>query len=483
MLFNSFTFLLFLPLTFLIYWQVVQRNLRLQNLFVLVASYVFYGWWDWRFLGLIAFSSAVDFWVGQEMHHNRNPRKKKALLMVSLGVNLGMLGVFKYADFFMHSLMAGLTGLGIETSWTTLGIILPVGISFYTFQTLSYTIDIYRGKLQPTSDPLTFFAFVSFFPQLVAGPIERATHLLPQFEKNRHFDFAQARKGLELILWGMFKKVVIADRLSVYVETVYGSPEAYSGLPVMLATLFFAFQIYCDFSGYSDIAIGTARLFGFDLMTNFRTPYFSTSLKEFWSRWHISLSTWFRDYVYIPLGGNRASTPRWMFNTMATFLVSGLWHGANWTFVVWGLVHGVFLAIESYLRKIGRLPKVPVFFSWALTFSWVCLAWVFFRADSVSTAFTLLAQMPVDLLSQLSSLTELEISLRTFINTRAEFTFTLLSLGLFLGLEAWMAKKDFAQRMVQVWKPGRWSLYYLLAFWMIYFGAFNQSAQFIYFQF
>ncbi len=483
MLFNSIEFALFLPLTFLCYWGLFRKSLQVQNLFLLAVSYLFYGWWDYRFLALIAFSSLIDFYAGRRLHQAQEPRIRKRWLALSLGTNLGLLGVFKYYDFFIHSLVDSFAGAGIALSVPSLSIILPVGISFYTFQTLSYTLDIYRGKLKPTEDLVTFFTFVSFFPQLVAGPIERATHLLPQFQRPRTFSLAEGRKGLELILWGLFKKVVIADRLAAYVEIVYSAPENFSGLPVILATVFFAFQIYCDFSGYSDMAIGTAKLFGFDLMVNFRTPYFSRSLKEFWSRWHISLSTWFRDYVYIPLGGNRASTARWLGNLLITFLVSGLWHGANWTFVIWGGIHGIISAGEAWLDKTGRMPQLPGLISRIFTFGIVCLAWVFFRAATVNDALHLLGSMPEDLSLQLSSVHEFGMALRTFIASRQEFTYTLLSLGLFLSLDWLMGQKDFATLLQATPRWRRQLLYYVLVAWTLYFGAFNQSAQFIYFQF
>ncbi|MEL6591962.1 MAG: MBOAT family O-acyltransferase, partial [Bacteroidota bacterium] len=435
------------------------------------------------FLGLIALSSVIDYAVGFQVAKAANKQIAKRWLSLSLLSNLGMLGVFKYYDFFVESLVSSVAGFGLTLDWPTLNIILPVGISFYTFQTLSYTIDIYRGKLEPSRDPITFFAFVSFFPQLVAGPIERATHLLPQFQKARSFSRKEARQGLELILWGLFKKVVIADRLAAYVDVVYNSPENFSGISILIATVFFAFQIYCDFSGYSDIAIGTAKLFGFDLMVNFRTPYFSRSLKEFWSRWHISLSTWFRDYVYIPLGGNRASTARWLSNLLMTFLVSGLWHGANWTFVVWGAIHGGISALEAWLMKAGRYPKGAGWIHRSSTFIIVCLAWVFFRANSVSDAAILLSNIPDQLASQLSSVGELGMALRSFIGARQEFIYTMLSFAMLITIDWLIGKENFPHLMGRIPNWLRYCLYYLLVAWTLYFGAFNQSAQFIYFQF
>jgi len=353
-LFNSLEFLVFLPLVFAAYWILnlwtgTRAGLRAQNLLVLAASYVFYGWWDWRFLSLIAFSTAVDYAVGLQIAKANAAElapdapedacspKAKRWLFVSLAVNLGLLGYFKYANFFIESWVDAWAAAGVTMHASTLQIILPVGISFYTFQTLSYSIDIYRRRLEPSKDFIAFAAFVSFFPQLVAGPIERASALLPQITKRRHFDYDLAVSGMRLILWGMFKKVVVADTCAIYVNDIFANYEQYSGPTLVLGAIYFAFQIYGDFSGYSDIAIGTARLFGIRLMTNFRTPYFSRDIAEFWRRWHISLSTWFRDYLYIPLGGSRVGKWKAVRNTFIIFLVSGFWHGANWTFVAWEL--------------------------------------------------------------------------------------------------------------------------------------------------
>jgi len=340
-LFNSISFAVFLPVVFTLYWLLKRRGPRTQNLLIILASYVFYGWWDYRFLSLIVISSAVDYLAGGRISPETRPRWRKCWLAVSLAVNLGVLGFFKYFDFFAQSAQELMMSLGLNPDFPTLRIILPVGISFYTFQTLSYTIDIYRKKTPAIRDPVAFFAFVAFFPQLVAGPIERAKSLLPQFLRARNFDGVAARDGCKQILWGLFKKVVIADRLAGVADPVFADYAAYSGADQGIAIFAFAIQIYCDFSGYSDIAIGTARLFGINLMQNFSFPYFSRDIAEFWRRWHISLSTWFRDYVYVPLGGNRKGLAVRARNVMITFLVSGLWHGANWTFVAWGLIHGL----------------------------------------------------------------------------------------------------------------------------------------------
>ncbi len=391
MIFNSIDFAIFLPVVFMLYWGLTQKNLKAQNFLIAIVSYVFYGWWDWRFLSLILFSTIVDFSIGLGLAKEEKTRNRKILLWISLLLNLGFLGFFKYFNFFLDNFVLAYSFLGSPIQIDALEIILPVGISFYTFQTLSYTIDIYKRKLEPTRDFVAFAAFVSFFPQLVAGPIERAKHLLPQFYQKRIFDYNIAVSGLHQILWGLFKKIVIADRLAIVVNEFYNYPADYHGFTHIIGTIFFAFQIYCDFSGYSDIAIGTSKLFGFDLMTNFRTPYFSKTIGEFWKRWHISLSTWFRDYVYIPLGGNKVTKSRWYFNLFFTFLVSGLWHGSKWTFVFWGALHGFILIIESVLKV--KDWKIPTFLKIMLTFSLACFGWIFFRANSIQDAFLIIADI------------------------------------------------------------------------------------------
>ncbi len=404
MLFNSFAFAVFLPLVFICYWALQRRSLRAQNVLLLVASYFFYGCWDWRFLGLIAFSSAVDYVIGIKLDATEKSASRKRWLLISVAVNLGVLGFFKYYGFFVESLAEGMESLGIQANLPTLRIILPVGISFYTFQSLSYTIDIYRRQIRPTHDALAFFTFVSFFPQLVAGPIERASHLLPQFLSPRHFDTGLAKDGLRQILWGLFKKIVIADNLAGLVENIFVNYKDYDASVLFLGTLYFAIQIYCDFSGYSDIAIGTARLFGFDLMRNFAYPYFSRDIGEFWRRWHISLSTWFRDYVYIPLGGSQGVSRWHHFSVLLiTFVISGFWHGANWTFIVWGLLNGLFylpLVVSNKHKRHqeivaqGRwLPSLRETFQISMTFAFTLMAWVFFRADSLTHAVDYLTRM------------------------------------------------------------------------------------------
>lgn len=399
MLFNSIEFLFFLPIVFCLYWFVFNKVVRIQNILILGVSYVFYGWWDYRFLSLILISSVVDYFLGIAIGKS-DKKKGKWLLATSLIVNLSFLGFFKYYNFFAESFGDLLNNIGLQADIATLNIVLPVGISFYTFQTLSYSIDIYRRKLAPTTDLVGFMAYVSFFPQLVAGPIERASNLLPQFFKKRTFDAALATEGLRQMLWGFFKKVVIADNCATLVNDVFAAPGDQSASMLLVGAIFFAFQIYGDFSGYSDIAIGCAKLFGFNLKTNFALPYFSRDIAEFWRRWHISLSTWFRDYLYIPLGGSRGSKWFKVRNTMIIFLVSGFWHGANWTFMFWGLLHALFflplLLSNRNRNNVGTvaegrlLPNFRELFAMGFNFMLVTLAWVYFRADSISVANTYL---------------------------------------------------------------------------------------------
>ena len=397
MLFDSFDFAIFLPLVYTLYWSISKYDLRLQNAFLILASYIFYGWWDWRFLGLIVLSSAVDFIVANKIFSASNQSSKTKLLYFSLFLNLGTLGVFKYFNFFIENIESTFSIFGSSMMFSRLDWVLPVGISFYTFQTMSYTIDVYRGKIAPSKDPFSFFAYVSFFPQLVAGPIERATNFLPQFRKKRTFDYSQSVDGLRQILWGFFKKMVIADNCAVFVDVFFADPTAYAGSALLLGAVFFTFQIYCDFSGYSDIAIGLGKLFGFNLMQNFSFPYFSRDIAEFWRRWHISLSSWFRDYVYIPLGGSRGGKVMTLRNVFIVFLICGFWHGANWTFIVWGLLNAA-LYIPLYIYDRNRihmdtvaagssLPTIQEFFRMSFTFGLVVLLWVLFRSESVFDAF------------------------------------------------------------------------------------------------
>ena len=397
MLFNSLPFAVFLPIVFAVYWAL-RNSLRSQNLMLLVASYIFYGWWDARFLSLIVASTVVDYLLGQYLAVATNALKRKLLLTASMIFNLGLLGVFKYYNFFMENFMEIANSVGLHTNPILLKIALPVGNSFYTFQTMSYTIDIYRKQLEPTKDFIAFAAFVGYFPQLVAGPIERASNLLPQMSKRRYFDYQKAVDGMRQTLWGFFKKVVIADAVAPLVDQAFGDPNGFSAIALITGALLFSIQIYCDFSGYSDIAIGISKLFGIDLMQNFRTPYFSRDIAEFWRRWHISLSTWFRDYLYIPLGGSRGSTALKVRNTFAIFIVSGFWHGANWTFIIWGLINALlFLPLLLAKRNRSNLndPEISDLHRILLTFSITTIAWIFFRADSLSHAIDYLQNIAI----------------------------------------------------------------------------------------
>jgi len=405
MLFNSLEYFLFLPIVFFLYWFVFKKDFKLQNLLILISSYVFYGWWDWRFLSLIFLSTVIDYFVGLKIHDSQDNKVKKTYLWVSILFNLGLLGVFKYFNFFIDSWIHLLGSFGYEQkSVWTLNVILPIGISFYTFQTMSYSLDIYYNKLKPTKDFISFASFVSFFPQLIAGPIERASNLLPQILSKRVFKYKQGVQGLRLILWGMFKKVVIADSLGIRVDKIFENYQSMDGSVLLLGLVYFSFQIYCDFSGYSDIAIGTAKLFGIELMSNFKFPYFSRDIGEFWRRWHISLSSWFRDYLYIPLGGSKGG--KWMSikNIFIIFIVSGFWHGANWTFILWGLTHAL-LYIPLFLIGKNRqyttnvvaennwFPSIKELFQMGMTFLSTTIAWVFFRSESIFDSFNYMILM------------------------------------------------------------------------------------------
>ena len=403
MYFNSLDFAIFLPIVFILYWFVIQKNIQLQNALIVAASYVFYAWWDWRFLSLIIFSTIIDYFVGKKLLNEKSKSKRKVLLWTSIIVNLGFLGFFKYYNFFLENFVEAFSFFGMDINANSLNIILPVGISFYTFQTLSYTIDVYKKKLEPTHDFIAFSAFVCFFPQLVAGPIERATNLLPQFFKKRTFEYHKAVDGMRQILWGLFKKVVIADNCAEFADYIFNNSSDLNGSTLVLGAIFFTFQIYGDFSGYSDIAIGTSRLFGFNLKQNFATPYFSRDIAEFWRRWHISLSTWFRDYLYIPIGGSRGNTWMKVRNTFAIFIVSGFWHGANWTFIIWGALNATYflpLLLTNNNRKNlgvvadGKLfPTFRELFAMLTTFTLTVFAWIFFRAENVSHAYNYICEI------------------------------------------------------------------------------------------
>ena len=478
MLFNSFEFLFFLPIVFILYWFVFKK-IQSQNIFILIASYVFYGWWDWKFLGLIFLSTIIDYTIGILLSKTKPIKKRKYLLWFSLLFNLGILGFFKYYNFFIDNWIDAWSNLGISMNKSSLNIILPVGISFYTFQTLSYSIDVYRNKLEPTKNFIAFASFVSFFPQLVAGPIERATNLLPQFYKKRNFDYDLAISGIKLILWGLFKKIVIADNCAIYVNEIFDTYQDQSSLTLIIGAIYFAFQIYGDFSGYSDIAIGTSRLFGFKLMRNFNYPYFSRDIAEFWRRWHISLSTWFRDYLYIPLGGSKG--PKWkqVRNVFIIFLVSGFWHGANWTFIVWGGLNALFflpllLANKNRVNtdivsKNKYFPSFKEIFQIVSTFILTTLAWIFFRAETVHQALKYISGI-------FSNQNGLKID---YISGLERYSFEVLFLIPILCFFEWSYKNNetpFEGRLKNINEL-------LIVIILFIFGQFTNHSSFIYFQF
>lgn len=485
MLFNSAEFLIFFPLVVCLYFACPPRY---RWALLLAASYYFYAAWKAEYLILILASTVVDYFAGLQMANQPLRAHRTKYLVLSLLTNLGLLFTFKYFNFFNESLRAVFNTFNIFYDVPAFQVLLPVGISFYTFQTLSYTIDVYRGKLEPERNFGIFALYVAFFPQLVAGPIERAFQLLPQFHQEHIFDAERVVSGLRLMMWGMFKKVVIADRLAVYVDAVYNNPTDYHGWPILIATYFFAFQIYCDFSGYSDIAIGAARVMGYNLMDNFRQPYFSQTIAEFWRRWHISLSTWFRDYLYIPLGGNRTTAWRWYVNLFVVFVVSGLWHGASWTFVVWGALHGGYLLLtiwtqparQSLLQAVGldRRPTVHHLLAVFVTFHLVCLAWLFFRANTVNEAFLLLQNV-----TQFSQSSDLLAPWATSLSN--PYQEMLLSIGLILLLEGShliqvnnLTDRLFFRQPVTL----RWAVYLGLSLAILNLGV-TQEVPFIYFQF
>ena len=478
MLFNSLNFFFFFIIVFFTYWFVL-KTIKSQNIFLLAASYFFYGSWDWRFLGLIILSSTIDYICAIEIAKGAG-KTRKNWLGLSLFSNLGMLCLFKYFNFFSESLKDLFGIFGIELNALTVDIILPVGISFYTFQTLSYTIDIYRKKIEPTTDIITFFTFVSFFPQLVAGPIERASHLIPQFTAKRSFNYTEASHGMRLILWGFFKKLVIADNCSVLVNQIFENYQTQSSLALVMGAFYFALQIYGDFSGYSDIAIGVSKLLGFDLMTNFRTPYFSRDIAEFWRRWHISLSTWFKDYLYIPLGGSAHGKNKSLRNIFIIFAVSGFWHGAKWTFVIWGVLNAIYF-IPLYLLGLNRrhttelldhklFPGLTDILSILATFALTCLAWIFFRAENLGDALQYIA---------------LIFSNQQWIGDLKTYTSNALTnlIIVFILTEWFVFRFQDFQSKIDKWNKYCRHLFYIIITYLIIKEAAREPASFIYFQF
>ena len=485
MLFNSIEYLLFLPIVFAIYW-LLRNQLKLQNLFVVLASYVFYGWWDYKFLLLIALTSLCSYASGLLIDKSKRCivygvrciNWAKFWLITNIVINLGILATFKYYDFFVTEFITTFFAESVQPSLLhsfTLKVILPVGISFYTFQALSYSIDVYRGNIKPTKDIITFFAFISFFPQLVAGPIERATNLLPQFLQKRTFKYEQGVDGMRQILWGLFKKIVVADNCAMYVDQVWSTYDTQSGSTLLLAAILFTFQIYGDFSGYSDIAIGTAKLFGIKLMRNFNNPYFSRDIAEFWRRWHISLTSWFRDYVYIPLGGNRRGLSRTIVNTLIVFLICGLWHGANWTYLVWGLYNVVLFLPLILLGKSKRYKDSPLVWKqlpqMLLTFVLVTIGWIIFRAPSLPEAW--------DVVCNICSGT---LWSAPYILPMQEMLFMAIGILVMIGVE-WLQRNEahglVLNRMTS--RVLRYAIYIVLITMILWKG--DSGDAFIYFQF
>jgi alginate O-acetyltransferase complex protein AlgI len=482
MLFNSINFALFLPIVFFLYWFATKKNCKLQNILLLVSSYFFYACWDWRFMFLLMFSTLLDYYTGIKIYEARNQKNRYFWLWLSISVNLGFLGLFKYYNFFITSFTDGIAQLGFKVNFDSLQVILPVGISFYTFHGLSYVIDLYKNRIVPERNFVDYSVFVSFFPLLVAGPIERSTHLLPQILKKREFDYSKASDGLRQILWGLFKKIVIADNCAEYANIIFNNSADYSGSTLVLGALFFTFQIYGDFSGYSDIALGTARLFGIDLLRNFAFPYFSRDIAEFWRRWHISLSSWFKDYLYIPLGGSKGGKLMQMRNTVVIFVVSGFWHGANWTFIVWGFLNALYIMPSIILNThrnnldiVARgklLPTFKEFFAIVVTFSFTVFAWIFFRASNVTHAVTYI--------SKIFSCSLFTIPYFPGIGKSVSIVFltALFVLIEWIGREGQYAISHLGRKLNT---PYRWLMYYIIILSIYYFAGSEQ--QFIYFQF
>lgn len=479
MIFNSIQYLIFLPIVFSLYWFLCKGN-RQQNFLLLVSSYFFYSCWDWRFLFLLIFSTSLDYVTGLKIFDATNEKTKKAWFWASITINLGFLGIFKYYNFFIDSFSNLLQNFGLHVNLFTLQIVLPVGISFYTFHGLSYVIDIYKKRILPEKNIITYSLFVSYFPLLVAGPIERATHLLPQLKKDRTFTYDNASNGLRQILWGLFKKVVIADNCAVVANSIFENYESQSGSTLLIGATFFAFQIYGDFSGYSDIALGTSKLFGIDLLKNFNFPYFSRDIAEFWRRWHISLSSWFKDYLYVPIGGSKGSKLFQIRNVLIIFLVSGFWHGANWTFVVWGLLNAIYFIPLLLLNKnrnntdiIAKGSLLPGFkdmFGMFLTFFLTVIAWIFFRSETITDALFYLKRM---------------FSASLFSIPAKRPTDLIILLLIFIIIEWIFREREYGFDLNTKKTPRvlRWFFYYVILITIYLFGAFQSDIEFIYFQF
>ncbi len=489
MLFNSLHYLVFLPVVIAVYFAIPHRW---RWLLLLIASYYFYMCWKPEYAILMVISTGVAYASALRIDHTQSVRQKKVVLWICLGILLGILFAFKYFNFVNASARAVLAHFSIPLNLPYFDVLLPVGISFYTFQKISYVVDVYHGKAKPEKHFGIFAVYSCFFPQLVAGPIERIQHLLHQFYEKHEFQYERVISGLRLIIWGFFKKIVVADRLSILVQAVYNDPRSYPGPPLVVATLFFAFQIYCDFSGYSDIAIGSARLLGFDLMLNFRQPYFSVSIAEFWRRWHISLSTWFRDYVYIPFGGNRVGKSRWYYNIFITFLVSGLWHGANWTFAAWGALHGCYMLIDSVFGKYrdrfreqlnGEAGRAIFdLLNIGFTFCLVTIAWIPFRAKNFGDAWYVFTHLLTNAQSWLNP-NALSIGFRGMGLTPDELAYAIAFIGVVIVYDVVDSTKGFWQSLQLRPRYIRWAVYYAIVILTLFFNTFNKAHNFIYFQF
>ncbi len=493
MLFNSVHYLLFFPVVVALFFAI---PFRYRWFLLLVASYYFYMCWKPEYAVILVVSTLVDYYCGKKMGGITEKAKRKPYLYLSLVTNLGVLFTFKYFNFFNESVREAFNHFNLMYEVPAFELLLPVGISFYTFQAMSYSIEVYRGSIKPEKHLGVFALYISFFPQLVAGPIERPQHLLKQFYAKHQFSYQRVTSGLKLMAWGFFKKLVVADTLAVFVNEFYSHPQDFDGLSLALATVFFAFQIYCDFSGYSDIAIGTARVMGFDFMQNFRRPYFSKSIRMFWQRWHISLSTWFRDYLYIPLGGNRVVKWRWYYNLFITFLISGFWHGAYWTFLIWGALHGLYLVIELIAKKPGqqlatitgirRVPIVHQLLRMGITFVLVCIAWVFFRAETVNDAWTVLSTIAADgwqTIKQLGLAGMFDFSAFHADVLKIDWGIALFGLLVLLLVELLQVRKNISYWLMQQPFAFRWSIYFVLVMSILLLGKYEQQTQFIYFQF
>lgn len=489
MVFNSIEYLFFLPIVLVLFFIVPQK---IKCIVLLIASYYFYMSWNPKYIILLLFFTIFNYYIALRIDKNNEKTKRKRLLIISVVTNLSMLFIFKYLNFFVENVNILLNALNIQNKRHIINIILPMGISFYTFQTLSYVIDVYNKKINAEKNIGIFALYVSFFPQLVAGPIERSSSLLPQFYKKHKFDYDNVTNGLKIMAWGFFKKIVIADRIAVMVNVVYNNPQKYTGLPLILATFAFGIQIYCDFSGYSDIAIGTAKIMGFNLMQNFNRPYFSKSISEFWRRWHISLSSWLRDYVYIPLGGSRVSKNRTYLNLFITFLISGIWHGANWTFISWGALHGIYLVLGKVLKpakdklvkiiKLDRLPAIHKFISIILTNLLVMFAWIFFRANSMNDAIYIIKNLFVNLKFALIPSYFISTIFNLGLNN-VDTVIIVFSVLILIIVSIIERKESWISQLQRKSIFFRFSVYYVLIMYLIFFMYYSGNSKFIYFQF